>query len=783
MKKIKKLIGLAISIGLMVQALSYAENLSIHSIIVGPMSGDTAPDDFSILIQLKNNGSPLTRWEFGFYMPRTFLQLGDINPQLIMEICDQRESCRALKIIKNNIEKHDASAGFTTLIGPKSSGDKNKPYILQSGSLYEIKLLHNNQGSPTNYSSLPQSFFILNNQKLIYLPTRKTTYHWLPSNSMNLNSIHEHIESNWINSIPYSKKTKFSIIPQPVHYNIGGKGYSFSDSVIIHNLFFNLSPSMLNLFKAQLMQDLSLQVGVDNQTSTHGIILESIADPTLINNDPEGYRLTIRPEGIAISALNETGIFYAMQTLRQLWQGQKTLPGMTITDYPRFKYRGILLDTARHYFTIDEIEKLIDIMAAQKLNTLHIHFSDDEAFRLDLPDFPSLKAIASVRGGGQTIAPMLFLQANLDATNIPYQQYPQAGTLYQGYYSKEEIRSLIYYANTRKVTLIPEIDLPGHARALIKALPNSLIDKKDQSQFISIQGYSDNVVPVCQYRTGTRFYNTINKILNEIADLFTGQTTIYAQNNEISVGADEVSPEAWNNDSSCSFTISALDRSHKFFQQLAQHNSDLIFSGWQQIVQNENNSLGETILSPKQSGHIYVWNPAHLESLEKVNGIYQAITLAENAYPTVLAFADNTYFDLAYTSDTNEPGFVWATSFSDTAAALASAASADLVINSLMEQSQQANILGIEGTLWSENLTHFKHLLYMALPKMAGLAEASWSSKQTTVLNNRLDWQSLADRLGCGQTGFLAYLNKIYGVTYRGYPNGIMLEVPDYICL
>jgi hexosaminidase len=141
-----------------------------------------------------------------------------------------------------------------------------------------------------------------------------------------------------------------------------------------------------------------------------------------------------------------------------------------------------------------------------------------------------------------------------------------------------------------------------------------------------------------------------------------------------------------------------------------------------------------------------------------------------------LAYADKTYFDLAYSPSMYEPGFTWAAPNVDTYSALSMAQAASAT---QAKTTNSQNILGLEGELFSENLASYQHLLYMALPKMPGLAEAAWSPNYVTVNNQQLNWQSLATRLGCGESGFLAYLAKLYGVNYRGYPNGIAKEVPS----
>jgi hexosaminidase len=415
-------------------------------------------------------------------------------------------------------------------------------------------------------------------------------------------------------------------------------------------------------------------------------------------------------------------------------------------------------------------------MATHKLNTLHIHFSDDEGFRLTLDQYPTLRSIGSRRGFGQMIAPMVFLQANLDKTYTGKRPYPYADTIYAHSYSKSDIKKLIAYANVRKITIIPEIDLPGHAHALIKSLPNSFVDPSDHSKFASVQGYTHDVLPICTYNTnisvGPKFTKDINIIVKKIAEMFDGQTSLYALHNEISVGGDEVSSDAWTDDASCQGDLSklkALDKEHYFFHQLALNNHDILFSGWQQLVQNDDISLGYPIVSSLQTGHIWVWSKAK-------QGIDQAVNLAKNNYGLVLTFADQTYFDLTYTADIDEPGFTWATDYSDTYAALSSSLSAEAILNRIPKAAQKANLLGIEGSLWSENLATYEHLIYMALPKMAGLAEASWSPAKN------IDWRNFSKRLGCGDSGFLYYLNKLYAIHYRGYPNGISLEIPDGMC-
>lgn len=759
--------------------------IKIDNIEVGKMDGDIQASQFSLLVNFHNDGDDITKWRIGFYMPRSFFSLSaqNINPELELQVCDAVGGCANLRYVKSSpLTASDTSQGYFTMLEPLSS------FTLKHKGRYSLRLAHNNQWGPGNVSALPQSWFIIADDKVkngvprIYtINTELNQYNLLGYDQNQIDEqLTKYITANWQNSMPVPSNL-INIIPSPVSVTQSNLGdYTLpTKTVTIHNQL-NADNTVATYWSAIIKKDwqISKKVLVDNDANANdGIIITPISDPKAINNNPEGYRLTISSNGILIETLTEAGAYYALQTLRQLWsQNPQNLPSLSITDYPRFKYRGVLLDTARHYFTPSEIDKLIDVMASQKLNTLHLHFSDDEAFRLALPDYPTLATVASTRGLGQPVGPNMLLQNNLDTTNMSQPVYPVANSVYSGSYTPADIKAIVAYANANQISVIPEIDLPGHARALIKALPDVMVDPNDNSQFVSVQGYTDDVLPVCTYGTditvGSQFTPTINNIVNSVANLFNQQTAMYAVSNEVSVGGDEVSSHAWTNDTSCRNEwsgLSALAKSHLFFQKLALANNNLIFSGWQQAIQTDGVELGKNTIPVTQAGHVWVWNPS-------ADGVKQAVTLANNNYPTVLAYADKAYFDLAYTPSMYEPGFAWAAPNLDTYSALSMAQLAGKT-QALSKQPQ--NILGIEGTLWSENLPSFDHLMYSALPKMPGLAEAAWSPNYVTTDKQQLNWQSLATRLGCGETGFLAYLNKLYGVNYRGYPNGISKEIPD----
>jgi len=773
--------------------IAYAEQdvLIINNITVNKLKGDTAPSEFSTIFKFKiNEVAHFDKdWQIGFYMPRSFSQSdeshGNYNPNLNMNICELSHdkiigACAQLELVKTPITQTDKSQGTLTILKPVNS------FTLKSNTTYMMSLLHNNQFIPVRYSDMPQSIFIASDNLSWNIPTSFSNYSFPLIESVHIpKAIESHNLANWTNSQQYqANDSTFTVVPSVVASTRTAGVFKLSDSLVIHNVFDSVN-SQTEQLQNYLLQDLNLNSQYDYSDSSLAkgdIVLKTITDPKEINNNPEGYKIIITDEQITIEAMNKAGLFYAIQTLRQLWYNGKTISTGTIIDYPRFKYRGVLVDVSRHYFSMSDLKKTIDVLAAHKINTLHLHLSDDEAFRLALDSVNY--NIASARGGDNTIGAAMLVQQSLDKT---YQEkediYPQADVSYVGSYSKYDIAELIKYANNQQITIIPELDFPGHARALIKSDPATYANINDTSKYISVQGYTDDVLAICRYKYNKDFTKQMDRIINETISWFKKQNTLYAVNNEISIGGDEVAPTAWTEDSECESTeysqLDALSKSHLFFREISSNNPNLKISGWQQFVQNENDSIESNSLSAGMVGHVWVWNPSG--SIDGTDiGIKQAHNLIDKNYKTVLAFADNSYFDIAYTPSKDEPGFQWSTPYSDTHAAL------DIVSNiakleKLSSSSSFANVDGVEGTLWSENIPALSHLEYMAIPKLAGLSEAAWSSETITYnKDDQINWQSLANRLGSGFDGrFLDYLSNTNKVTYRGYPDGISLEIPS----
>ncbi|RTL10270.1 MAG: hypothetical protein EKK54_11630 [Neisseriaceae bacterium] len=770
---------------------------TITAVNTGPLNGNFNQSLFSTYINFTANQT-ISNWQFGFYVARTFYTYIDPNPaesqndantQMVMQICEMpaASTCSTLQYLKApSVTQNDLSAGYTNILATTT------PFTLLAGKNYQVKITNSNQWSINNISSAPQSLFFIVNGQILNTTTESSIYNLNINEQANQAAIASFNQNNWNVNTNLNVESSI-IVPSPVNYAAGIGTYTIPANVSIHNAF-NSDNTVADFFQEYLANDLKITASIDNSGAANsGIVIQQISNPSTINNNPEGYQITINGNQIIINVMNNAGAFYALQTLRQLWNvNSGTINQATITDYPRFAYRGILLDSSRHFFSVAEVESLVDIAATHKLNTLHWHLSDDEGTRINL----QLNNMAAyLRGYGNSMTGMMLNQANLDPTNYLNQVYASVNTGYSGMYSNSDITNIISYANQRNITIIPEIDSPGHARALIKALPDALIDPNDHSQYFTSEGYTDDALPVCTYGTditvGPKFTQVYNQLYTTLNNLFKNQKPLNPANfiaNEISVGGDEVADQTWYTpqDASCLqntefAALSALEKEHLFFKKFAAQNPNLKVSGWQQFVQTTESALGRQIVAANQVGHVWIWN-------ESTGGLPQAVTLAQAGYPVVLDYSNDTYFDLAYTQSIYEPGFYWA-GYNNTYTALQSAVDATSTINAIGPQ-YQGNIKGLEGTLWSENMPTYQHLVYMATPKMAGLAEASWSPASTTNGTGNTasypNWQSLARRLGCGAMaasgqyqGFLTYLSKIYGIHYRGYPNGINLEAPQ----
>ncbi len=532
----------------------------------------------------------------------------------------------------------------------------------------------------------------------------------------------------------------------------------------------------------------------------------------------EAYILDIQTDKIQISASSGAGIFYGIQSLKsaitvsafEKTQKSISIPLVHIEDEPRFAYRGFMLDVARNFQAKSELLKLIDLMSMYKLNTLHLHFSDDEGWRIEIPSLPELTEVGSRRG--HTTDSYEFLSAS-------YGSGPDPGKLpASGYYSKSDFIEILKYANERHICVIPEIESPGHARAAIKAMNKRyrhfmalgnkaeaerylLREQDDESVHSSAQLWTDNIMCVALPSTYAFLEKVIDELILIYAEAKAPLTTIH-------LGGDEVPEGTWQKSPACNLLIaenpevnSTDDLWYYYINNVDQilKKRNLNLQGWEEIA------LRKTLLDGQKhliSNPDFVERDFHLNVW--LNGIGWGAEdlpyrLANAGYQVVLSCVSHLYFDLAYEKSPDEPGYYWG-GFNDTERPFdfipfdyykntTVNTDGDPVDSTLfigkdrLTDFGKSNILGIQGQSWAENVRDTARLEYMILPKLLALAERAWAADpRWAIEKNKAEsrklynesWSVFVNTLGKKE---LPRLNNIYGgLNYRIPPVGAIVE-------
>lgn len=415
------------------------------------------------------------------------------------------------------------------------------------------------------------------------------------------------------------------------------------------------------------------------------------ADRTL---PAEGYRLDIGENGVTVTGGSYGGVFNGIQTLLQLLPpevyGRKLgLPAevgyAAIEDSPAYAYRGVMLDVARTWMDAERLERYIDILAHHKINKLHLHLSDDEAWRIEIKSHPELASVGGFRGGGSPIAAV----------------YGKWGERYGGYYTQERMRSIIRYAAARNIEIIPEIDLPGHSRAMAQLHPEILCDYPcDNSPSM---GYECRNA-WCVARSDSRAM--LDDIISEICELF--------PSHYIHIGGDEVETSQWERCPDCRALMlrSGLHDARALVDIFMQRlDSILRRHGKSPAVWNEASRTGRLA----RTARVYGW--------ESMRACRES---AAKGYNTVVMPGQWFYFDMRQSP--REDGHEWAAIF-DASKVLG----ADLE-NEGFTRRESARVIGFEGAFWSEiyashNPESTDYPDYMLFPRVCALAEICWTGK------------------------------------------------------
>lgn len=407
----------------------------------------------------------------------------------------------------------------------------------------------------------------------------------------------------------------------------------------------------------------------------------------------EGYRLSITPKEIRVEARDSAGFFYAIVSLMQLMDStiwgdkyaQKSwrIASCEIVDAPRYKWRGMMLDSARNFFKPSYIKKFIDRMAQHKLNRFHWHLSDDEGWRIEIKRYPLLTKIGARRG---------------PRTKLPFSIFPtmrgDKDRVQSGYYIQKEIRDIVAYAKARSIEILPEIDIPAHAKAAVVAYPNLLLDPKDSSHSLSVQKVKNNVINPARKSS----YIFLDNIIAEVTKIFPFEY--------IHLGGDEVPAKAWSGSPAVK---SLMRREHLknnkavenyFFAQadkiLSKYNRKLI--GWQELINGNANIRKKSI--------IMAWKSPRAAS--------RAI---KKGYQAILSPVQYLYFDQQYIRSKKEYGRTWSTPISTKK------------LYTYHPKSHK-NIQGIQANLWSERLFNTNIADYLTWPRALALCEVAWTKEK-----------------------------------------------------
>ena len=420
-----------------------------------------------------------------------------------------------------------------------------------------------------------------------------------------------------------------------------------------------------------------------------------LKDPSL---GEEAYRLEVSRKGIDITASSSHGVFYAFQTLRQLFPVELLksgkaesveVPAVSIEDEPTLPYRGIMFDVCRHFFTVDQVKEVIDLIAMHKMNRLHWHLTDDQGWRIEIKKYPKLTEVGGYREDSQV--PGTHHQVDCRMEGKPYGPY---------FFTQDEIRDVIKYAADRFITVVPEIEMPGHAVAALAAYPE-LGCTGEQYKVRTIWGISEEVA--CPGKESTfRFWEDV---LAEVIDLFPSEY--------IHIGGDECPRVAWEKCPACQARIKAEGLqnedelqsyfNHRIEKFLNEHGRRMI--GWDEILEGG--------VTPTTT--IMSWR-----------GSEGGIAAAKAGNTVIMTPKTHCYLDYPQGKDkTIEPPYGERRPNHPHFLPLENVYSLDPYDQ--LTPDEQKNVIGVQGNMWTEHTPTFKHVEYMLLPRMAAIAEVGWN--------------------------------------------------------
>lgn len=491
-----------------------------------------------------------------------------------------------------------------------------------------------------------------------------------------------------------------AIIPQPVNIQMND-GFFTIDSKT--SIYFNNSKELTTTahYLANAIKNIA---GFDLATrpATNKFIQLLIAK--LVVNNEEGYEIKVTPSSIVVKANSRVGILYGIQSLLQTLPAIRTnevlqVPCMSITDYPRFKWRGMHLDVSRHFFGPEVIKEYIDLMASYKMNTFHWHLVDDQGWRIEIKKYPLLTSVGAWR---------------VDHTDKVWGDRPQAKKgeqpTYGGYYTQQQLKEIVSYALARNITIIPEIEMPGHVASAIASYPELSCTQIPQLPLTG-GNYTNMSSNYCAGNDSV--FTFLQNVLTEVMDIF--------PSTYIHIGGDEVEKDPWKKCTKCQARIKAegLKDENELQSYFIKRIEKFIVSkkrkmiGWDEILEGG--------LAPEAT--VMSWR-----------GESGGIEAAKMKHDVIMTPGNPCYFDHYQAGPEGEPLAIGGMN------TLSSVYNYEPVPKELNVEEAKY-VLGAQGNVWAEYITTPEQLEYMVLPRMQALAEVLWTSAANK------NWNDFSQRL------------------------------------
>jgi len=497
-----------------------------------------------------------------------------------------------------------------------------------------------------------------------------------------------------------------AIVPQPQQVLVDS-GYFIIDAETIIGVENQQQAGIANYFTARILENTGWAPKVSMQHESAGIMLSHAADLP-----DEGYQLSVNNQLVRIQASSGAGFFYGFQTLLQLLppdfissQGEQrnwAIPCVRIDDSPAFPWRGFMLDVSRHFFDVDQVKNILDMMAALKMNRFHWHLTDDQGWRVEIKSYPKLTEVGAWR-----VDYTNYDESISDWWGRPIQQPGEEAT-YGGFYTQEEIREIVAYAADRFIEVVPEIDMPGHAQATIAAYPE--IGGVNAAPFVATGGVFKNNT----YNPGKEeTYQFIETMLNEVMDLF--------PYDYLHIGGDECNKEQWKIDPYAQQKIKDEGlRDEEELQSYFIKRVEAIINkrgknmiGWDEILEGG--------LAPNAT--VMSWR-----------GEEGGIQAAQAGHDVIMTPSKFCYIDLKQGPDDLEPNLGYSRM------QLKDAYEYQLIPPGFSE-SQAKHILGTQANLWTESISDWGKLTYMTFPRVFAIAENAWTPEENQ------NWDQFIERL------------------------------------